>query len=246
MKVRLVSDIHLEYNHGWIPPINWGDSDIGILAGDIGDPYDPAYKNILLHTARKHRVSVLVPGNHEYYGDKNMDTIKEKLKELCRDTSVVLLDNSTHDITIRGHDIRLIGSTLWPRIPPEYYSYMKREKHGLVTKITKDMFPLRAEDFEVMNRNDINFLKRSISSEDCIVITHYPPTSMMLDDSTEHLPEVVTHWTEALELINSNVKLWACGHCHTSKRFLVRGNIPLVTNCVQGGRFDENFEIVIS
>ncbi len=252
MKLRLISDIHLEYNPGWIPPTGWKDSDLGILAGDIGSPYNPEYKNILIHTARKHKVTVLVPGNHEYYNEqsssgtattRNIDSVKEKLKELCRDTSVILLDNSVYDI---GGGLRLIGSTLWPRIPPEYYPYIKRNKHGLVTKITKDMFPLTVEDLEAMNRNDINFLKRALSgTKDSIVVTHYPPSSIMLKDDTEHLPDVVTHWTEALDLVKSNVKLWACGHCHTGKKFLIRGNIPLVANCVQGGQFDENFEIII-
>lgn len=244
MKIRLISDVHLESNHNWIPPTDWGDSDLGILAGDIGNPYNPEYKNILIHTARKHKLSVLVPGNHEYYTEtKNIESVKEKLKELCRDTSVVLLNNTTYDY----NDIKLVGSTLWPNVTSEYFPYLKKIKHGLVTKIMKDMFPLSLEDLNLMHNNDLNFLKRTIAStDDCIIITHYPPSSIMLRDETEHLPDVVTHWTEAMNIMKSNIKLWACGHCHTSKRYMVRGTIPLVSNCVEGGQFDTNFEIIIS
>jgi len=243
MRVRLISDIHLEHNNDWIPPKNWNESDLCIIAGDVGSPYNTAYKNILLHATRKHKTSVLVPGNHEYYSEgKNMDSVKEKLKELCRDTSVILLDNDSHDL----EGMRIVGTTLWPKVPAEYYPFMKKQKHGLVTKIMKDMFPLSVEDLEVLNRNSINFLKRMLAStDDTIVVTHYPPSSVMLSDATEHLPDVVTHWSEAMNLVKSNIKLWACGHGHTAKSFLINGSIPLVSNCVQGGEFDENFEILI-
>lgn len=246
MKVRLISDVHLDNNRNWIPPKNWEDSDLGILAGDIGNPYDPQYKNVLIHTARKHRISVLVPGNHEYYNeDKSMESIKEKLKELTRDTGVILLDNTTYDIS-SPVSLRLIGSTLFPYIPNEYYPYLKRIKHGLVTKISRNMYPLSIDELNQLNKNDKHFLQRMITQgEDSIVITHYPPTSMMLDDSTEHLPDVITHWSECMDMITENIKLWTCGHCHTAKRFMVRGKIPLIANCVRGGYFDEGFEILI-
>lgn len=252
MKVRVLSDIHLEENSGWIPPTTWEYSDLGILAGDIGSPYNPEYKNILIHTARKHKVSVLVPGNHEYYNStlstgRNMESVKEKMKEICRDTSVILLDNSTYDLQTPSIQIRLAGSTMWPSIGNEYYPYMKKMKHGLVTKIMKDMFPLSLDDLNEMHRRDQGFLKRILSSDDdSLIITHYPPSSMMLNDATEHIPDVVTHWTEAMDLMKSNIKMWVCGHSHNSKKFMVKGKIPLISNCVQGGRFDENFEMVIS
>ncbi len=247
MRVRLLSDVHLEEgNAGWIPPKHWKLSDLGILAGDIGNPYNPDYKNLLIHNSQKHRVSVLVPGNHEYYVEgKNMDSVKEKLKEVCRDTNTILLDGNTYDL---DNNIRLVGATMWPTIPPEYYPYLKKRKHGLVTKITSNMFPLTVEEIERMSATDLNFLKRILmQTEDTIVVTHYPPSSIMLSDSTEHLPEVTTHWTEAMNLMKSNIKLWACGHGHTSKKFLVNpSNIPLVSNCVAGGQFDEDFEIIVN
>lgn len=243
MKVRLISDVHLDHNRNWIPPKDWENSDLGILAGDIGNPYDSQYKNVLIHTARKHRISVLVPGNHEYYNeDKSMESIKEKLKEITRDTGVILLDNSTYDL----ENYRLIGTTLFPHIPNEYYPYLKRMRHGLVTKIYRNMYPLSIDELNQLNKDCKRFLQRMINQGDeSIVITHYPPTSMMLDDSTEHLPDVITHWTESMDMMTENIKLWVCGHDHTAKRFMIRGKIPLISNCVKGGYFDENFEMIV-
>jgi predicted phosphodiesterase len=62
MKIRILSDLHLEFRH-WTPPE--ADADVIVLAGDI---------HVGIHGVEWARRSfplnpvVYVPGNHEFYG----------------------------------------------------------------------------------------------------------------------------------------------------------------------------------
>lgn len=219
-----------------------------ILAGDIGDSYSEPYRRFLQAARHAYAVVILVPGNHEYYTDgaRDMTVVKEHLGRLARDTGVILLDNS--DVIIRG--FRFVGSTCWPLVPEEQFKVLKREGYGLVTRISKDSHRLDPSDFKRLHDSDIKYLEDTVreSREPCVVITHYPPSAMMIDDRFEHSPQIELHYNA--ELVDRVARtqgatpLWCCGHCHTSKRFWTRSmNTLLVANCVEGGNYDPEFVI---
>jgi predicted phosphohydrolase len=222
------------------------DETVLILAGDIGDSYSDPYRRLLLAARAAYRYVLLVPGNHEYYTDgvHDMSVVKEHLGRLCLDTGVTLLDNM--DTVIQG--IRFVGSTCWPLVPEEQYKVLKREGYGLVTRITKDSHRLDYSDFKRLHDSDVRYLESTVrdSKEPCVVITHYPPTSLMLDDKFEHSSQIALHFNDGLidkiAKTQGATPLWCCGHCHTAKKFWTRGmNTVLVANCVEGGQYDPDF-----
>ena len=102
MKIRILSDLHLEFQH-WSPPK--ADADIIVLAGDI----DVGIRGI--EWARRSFPStpvVYVPGNHEFYGRHMWDLMEELLEEGKR-FGVDVLDG--RDLSIGG--VRFLGATLW-------------------------------------------------------------------------------------------------------------------------------------
>lgn len=261
LAIRLISDTHFE------PVVNEQGSKLGeavlndlialgaegrgdsnsvlVLAGDIGNPYTDPYRRFLLAAKAVYRHVLLVPGNHEYYldGAKDMGVVKEHLGRLARDTGVTLLDNS--DVVIQG--IRFVGSTCWPIVPEEQFKVLKREGYGLVTRITKDSHRLDFSDFKRLHDMDVNYLEGVVteSKEPCVIITHYPPTAMMLDERYEHSPQVALHANDGLidrVAKTQGTPLWLCGHCHTAKKMWVRGmNTVLAANCIEGGEYDSGF-----
>lgn len=227
------------------------DETVLLLAGDIGDVASDPYRRFLLAARSAYRHVLLVPGNHEYYtdGKRDMSVVKEHLARLTRDTGVTLLDNA--DVVIRG--VRFVGSTCWPLVPEAQLKVLRREGYGLVTRITRDSHRMDHADFKRLHDEDINYLEKTIrlSREPCVVVTHYPPSSAMLDDRFEHSPEIALHYNDSLidkvAKTQGSTPLWCCGHCHTSKRFWVRGmNTLLVANCVEGGQYDPDFVVEVA
>ena len=102
MKIRVLSDLHLEFA-GWRPPPC--DEDVVVLAGDIHEG------RAGIAWARKYfrdRPIVYVPGNHEYYG-RDLDELRNGLRESGRTHNVHVLDGD--EVTIGG--VRFLGATLW-------------------------------------------------------------------------------------------------------------------------------------
>lgn len=224
------------------------DDSVLILAGDIGDSYSDPYRRLLLSASKAYKYVILIPGNHEYYtdGKHDMNVVKQHLGRLCRETGTILLDNA--DIVIKG--FRFVGSTCWPLIPQEQYKVLKRESYGLVTRITKDSHRMDYSDFRRLHDIDVQYLQKTVrdSPEPCIVVTHYPPSGLMIDDRYEHSPQISIHFNEGLiDLVAKTqgaTPLWCSGHSHVSKRIWVRAmNTLLVSNCVEGGNYDPDFVV---
>ena len=100
MKVRILSDLHLEFAVLLPPSI---DADVVVLAGDIGVGLDG------LAWARNSFPGVpviYVPGNHEYYGHDI--ELRSDLRRQSNDGLYVLDDEA---IELQG--VRFVGSTLW-------------------------------------------------------------------------------------------------------------------------------------
>ena len=85
MRLRILSDLHLEF-HDWTPPTV--DADAVVLAGDIDVGVDG------LTWARQNFASlpvVYVPGNHEFYG-KRWERALASLRDVARRLDIALLD----------------------------------------------------------------------------------------------------------------------------------------------------------
>ena len=102
MKIRLLSDLHLEHQP---MSITQGDEDIVILAGDIHSGY------FGLNWARltfKEIPIIYLCGNHELYGH-DATFMLGQLREVAAMKGIHFLEND--QVTIGG--IRFIGATLW-------------------------------------------------------------------------------------------------------------------------------------
>jgi len=101
MKIRLLSDLHLEFQ---VLPIRQGGEDVVVLAGDIGVGISG------IEWARKTFSCpvIYVAGNHEFYGQHFDDLIPE-LRAAAAGSNVRFLENDA--VLVDG--VRFIGASLW-------------------------------------------------------------------------------------------------------------------------------------
>lgn len=116
MKIRPISDIHLEFADYDLPPLPDDKDTVLVLAGDIGTPNKKTHLNTVYlpfmkrHAERFKHVIILM-GNHEHYNGFFPTTehkIWDGLTEAKLENVTLLQDSS---IVIDG--IAFVGATLW-------------------------------------------------------------------------------------------------------------------------------------
>ena len=189
--ISLCSDIHLESVNRFPekeffkenPPKKDSKDDISVcvLAGDIGYPSLPLYRNFLEKTRKSFDRVLLVPGNHEY-DDPNIINSKDVtlkftkinsiIKNICLDTDCDFLCGRFSNLFLLKQ-IVFAGCTLWSDL----------------TKIT----PTKRNHWKWCFHNwkhnaDVEWIKEIKSfSNKIVLITHYSPSFLMIPKKYQHL-----------------------------------------------------------
>ena len=113
MKIKLLSDLHLEGRHGyWTKPQPWAinrGEDVLVLAGDIAVGPDSVVQAIKYFQDQGFERIIYVPGNHELYHHSRKDhyTLARCIKDM---QGVDMLDANE---IIKIDDVSFFGGTLW-------------------------------------------------------------------------------------------------------------------------------------
>ncbi len=225
MKIRLLSDLHLEHSHRHPPfVLPAADADIVVLAGDIDNgtrAIDWAEETFPGQTV------LYVPGNHEYY-EAELPAAAAALKARARrSANVRLLDND--ELVIGG--VRFLGSTLWT----DFALLGDRNRDQVIAeslKVVVDFRKIRMggglltpQQTIDLHRDAIAFLQARLDdpfSGATVVITHHAP----------HPGSVHPRWAgnlanaafvSDLTRLMGKAVLWMHGHTHDSFDFIVEG-----------------------
>jgi predicted MPP superfamily phosphohydrolase len=102
MNIRYLSDLHLEFIKpnkigNFLRKIGNGPNEVCILAGDIGNPFQQNYTDLMNHVNANFEHTFVIPGNHEYYQKtKKMSEVDAYMSELLqRYSNITYLNNST-------------------------------------------------------------------------------------------------------------------------------------------------------
>lgn len=229
MKIRLLSDLHLE---GYKYYYEYAGEDIVVLAGDI-------------HTQGRHEfildqiptaVQILfVPGNHEYYGAV-FETANEYFKDLeNKYSNFKFLNNES--VSIR--DVEFFGGTMFTdwELYGDTWTAKQMAKTGVadfqwISKIGRDGIERRwnpedhLQEHLVFRDRLVQWLNKP--AEKRVVISHFvphPEGSHYKYKGSQMNPYFLTDMRKYME----NVNVWLYGHTHTSKDFM-EGNCRLVCN----------------
>lgn len=194
MRIRLVSDLHLEAGTKY----NFRDfnEDVVVAAGDIGRPARVAH---FLRTTFPTKEIIFVPGNHEYYG---MDFIEANDIMHCEagKYGIYLLDNG--QVTLNGQ--KFIGATFWTNPP-------LAAKFGIAdfTYIFHNGRCFDIADAAEFNRETLAYLDENIEEDD-VVVTHFLPNHANIHP--RFAGNVLNgYFANDFPVVN---KLWLHGHTH--------------------------------
>ena len=231
MKIQYASDLHLELprNSRWIKnnPLNVT-GDILVLAGDIAYlGTDCTNTPFWSWCADNYEQTLIVPGNHEYYGGFDLkDTLSAWNYELR--SNVRYLNNAVVKI---GHTC-IVLSTLWSNVRMENALVVESG----ITDFHRIRYGGSRLDFAMFNdvhRCSLDFIRNAVSlhaNDNIIVVSHHLPSQILVSDrfkgsklndafSSEH-----GQW-----IVGSKITYWIYGHSHTNIRGKI-GNTEFLSN----------------
>ena len=228
MKIRILSDLHLEFASFTLPETK---CDVVVFAGDVdlgAKGLDWILDNI------KDKPVIYVLGNHEYY-KKSYPKLLYQLQDQAAHTHVHILENQTLEI----NGIYFFGCTLWTDFElfgdPEVAGYYATQQMTDYKKIKKypEYSKLRSRDTAVVHYKSRRWLQEALATYKNVpkvVITHHSPTSLSLPSDYEKDILSAAYASDLNNLIEaSDVRLWIHGHIHKSSDFYV-GKTRVICN----------------
>jgi len=239
MKIQYCSDLHLEFRENKeflrLNPLQ-PKGDILLLAGDIV-PFAVMHKHFDFfdYVADHFETTYWVPGNHEYY-QSNIAERSGQLNEKIRE-NVFLVNN----LAITRSEIKLIFSTLWAKISPANQWPIQQNISDFQV-INHDGHRFTPLHFNKFHEDCLSFLKKELTGEKSIVVTHHVPT--FLNYPEKHKGDILNEAfaVELFDLIETSpVDYWVYGHHHAAIPGFHIGRTSLITNQLGYVKFNEHF-----
>ena len=228
MKIRYMSDLHLDINKKFIMNSIYisleeyyehcfsnEQADVLILAGDLAELCRKHTISTFLKAASCfHNKIIWVFGNHEYYSQDCMPGIEEysyvDLYERKFPKLTILLDDCV-DIG----DIRIYGSTLWSLI---------FDKPHIVSKRLNDFNYIKGMTIDKYNQLHKEALNKIREAD--IVVTHHAPCINSVN--AKYVGDMLNqcYYSNTLDyMLEHNIKLpqyWIHGHIHDPVNYLYK------------------------
>ena len=256
MKIKIVSDLHLEFSPLTINNVE--DCDVLILAGDIVTVQDLheypivsefsearlgsrqrlalRYREFFSAVTNNFKDVIYVPGNHEYYKGK-WHAGTEYLRDECsKYSNLHFLENDTVNID----DKVFIGGALWTDMnkqDPVTLAIIKDSMNDF-SSIRNDkrsfsaLRPIDTVKRHIATRNYFTDKLAEYADNDCIVVSHHSPTHQSI--ATQYLNDGVMNGgfvsnMDDFILDHPQIKLWVHGHTHTAFDYML-GDTHIVCN----------------
>ena len=224
MKLRVLSDIHLEHHTPeTVPPCA---ADLVILAGDIANGRDG-----IDWAARAFGGPVVyVPGNHEYYESAFDPVDRQTAEGAAASGNVTLLNGSVAEFAdAPGGPVRVIGTTWWT----DYALYGENRIDEAMAACAKVMVdhrliatagddgqprPYTPADALARHRAATAWLADTLAQPfdgKTVVVTHHGPDLGSLDARYAHDIVSAGFISRRPDLV-AQADLWVHGHTHTS------------------------------
>jgi len=228
MKIRVLSDLHLEhtpFDHG--PMVN---SDLVILAGDI---HLGANGVAWAKECFKDQPVFYVPGNHEYYYGE-VEQVLSVMRDAANGSNVQVLDRNVIDFC----GVRFIGATLWTDYrlfsgdDPHEEMYSKVEALRGIPDFdgriqTKDeegeraISPTDTQRWHMETREWLTEILNKQLLSKTVVISHHAPSAKSIGKMYQNSPYSPA-FASNIESLVSKADLWIHGHTHEPVDYRVK------------------------
>lgn len=239
MKLRIMSDLHLDFTPVNVDELNLQKDEVVVFAGDLGEQKLPV--PFVKEVAARVRQVIYIMGNHEYYGGK-IETTAFEIREAIDRTNVFVTDRGVFEID----DVMFICATLWtdfggghPGIMQLAKNYMSDYTHirqgsagdswGAVgsTNITPDFIYTK-------HHGDRVFLLDSLKEnrdKKCVVVTHHAPSFKSVGPRFRNANGNEFFFTNLEWMVDDHpqIKLWIHGHMHDNADYQI-GETRVICN----------------
>jgi len=232
MRIRYLSDLHLEftdYQPKTIPSVG---EDVVVLAGDIGVGAEGIRWAC---GAFEDRPVLYVLGNHEFYWNHFIELLDEA-RAMTEGTPVRILENES--VVLGG--VRFLGATFWTD-----FKLFGSQRQGQCMEVASCMSDymqiltgpagmlrnVKPADTLARHKASRTWLNREIglSKEPCVVITHHGPSFHTCEAEYRNDLLTAAFLNNADDLLRPPVKAWIYGHTHQVLNFEISG-VPVLSN----------------
>jgi predicted phosphodiesterase len=228
MRIRVLSDLHIEFAPFVPPPV---EADVVVLAGDV----HPGKQALAwIRQTFPGTPVVFVPGNHEFYGQA-IPKLIEELKRLAVGTKVHVLSDAA--VVIGG--VRFLGATLWTDFNlfgtttlsgRSAAAAMTDYKRIRVSPRFSKLKGLDSARFHAVSRRWLESELANPFDGSTVVVTHHAPSAFCLNPKVRS-DELSPAYASALDdlVAGSGAALWIHGHTHFATDFRL-GATRVVSN----------------
>jgi len=259
MRIKLVSDLHLEFSD--IDIQNSNNYDVLILSGDImiaADLHDHSEESVRVaamieslgrrqETARRFRDFlkrcsfqfphvIYVAGNHEFYHGKWNQSLITLSNECAKFPNVYFLEAGCKKID----DVTFIGGTLWTDMNSgdPLTLHAVRDMMSDFRVIKKDLegyTNLKPHDTVIRHRHMLGYIKQIVAErpdEKFVVVGHHAPSKLSTHEQYKNETIMNGAYSSDLSefiLDRPQIKLWTHGHTHHPFDYMI-GSTRIVCN----------------
>ena len=224
--LQILSDLHNEIQA--FRPVH-ADADVVVLAGDIhagGKTIEWA------HQAFPDQPVVLVLGNHDYWGQADINTVLDQMREEAAKMPpphIHLLENDA--LTIAG--IRFLGCTLWTDYrlsgnqPLAMIDAQRRINDFKQIKGpgNEDLIPAEIEYRHQQSRAWLQDMLGVDHGGPTVVVTHHAPSLLSIPERyrVQKNAHLMAAYASSMEHFCGTANLWIHGHIHESVDYDMAG-----------------------
>jgi predicted phosphodiesterase len=247
MKVKVVSDLHLEFSDIFIKNSANKDIDVLILSGDIlvadkltklNSEDGKCFRNFLTRVSEEFPHVIYVAGNHEFYNGGDFYKSLDVIREYCSTSynNVYFLERDTKIID----DVVFVGGTLWTNMnkydPMTLHAVRDMmNDYRAIRNDKKGYTQLKPADTVDRHRETLAYFRLMLSEhkdKKCVVVGHHTPSfqSCHPQYAGDYLMNGAYH-SDLSEFIldHPQVKLWTHGHTHHAFDYMI-GDTRVVCN----------------
>lgn len=216
MKIKLLSDLHLEGCNNFINPrFLTNDCDVLVLAGDIATHQI----NAVLEEFAKHYMDIIfVPGNHEWYHASFN-------KDFALPNNVHMLNPGFKKI----QDVTFIGATLWTDFHSDPIAELTAKSMINDFRVIKDFSTSICIQENIKHKKFIKDAHATLSGKK-IIVSHFLPAQACTSPRFRNQGALNKYFANDMDEYISDLGItWLFGHTHDSIDIDL-GNSRLVAN----------------
>lgn len=218
LSLQVISDTHIERLVGNLAPGDdiWRtfatiNSDVVVLSGDIGNPYDKNYWGFIKYVSERCKMVLLITGNHEYWGN-DIEKTDSHIRETVKQYGNVRFLQRNFTIV---DDTVFLGCTLWSYIPPEFAKPIEEwagDFKGIAECKNSSIFnSWHFRDLEWLITSIFSFRRQGFQ---VVVLSHYAPNLELNFNPAYKDSPTAFAFSSDLSIIYPFVKAWVYGHTH--------------------------------